>query len=93
MVYFQEWLDINAISSLSLEVTESSDIKHDWLSLMNVCSQMKYYTVLNLYNMVELVREKWKDNLEVFINFKHITPFIIYMVDNVSLIAKRNNPT
>lgn len=63
--YFQDWLNSNAIGAFSQEInkmTTEKQLHEDWLNLMNVCSQMKFYSVTCVQTMVRIVKEKWITN-------------------------------
>ena len=60
--YLQEWLDGNATSNFNQQITKYSGLKEDWLNLMVICSQMKYYSIFTVEKMVVFIKEKWMDS-------------------------------
>ena len=57
--FFQEWLDGNAIASFNLTVNKKSSLPNDWVNLMNIASQMKFYSVSTVSKMTTFLKQKW----------------------------------
>lgn len=57
--YFQEWLDLNALGCFQREITPTSSVQRDWANLLNISSQMKFYSPSTVVKMTRIFGIKW----------------------------------
>ena len=55
-------MDGYAINNFNQLITKTSDLKEDWVNLMNICSQMKYYSIFTIEKIVVFIKDKWMDS-------------------------------
>ena len=99
--YFQEWLDINALSQFKNAVQKNTSLKQDWLNLTSIAYQMKFYSCNSVSLMSNVIQKKWINTSErsrnvlvsQFLKFKHTSPFILQLFDFVNnTMVKNVNP-
>lgn len=66
---FQEWLDFNACGNFNQAVDKKSTLANDWVNLMQICTQMKFYSNSTVEKMTHLVKSKW-----IYSSVKHADP-------------------
>jgi len=55
-------MDGYAINNFNQLITKTSGLKEDWVNLMNICSQMKYYSIFTIEKIVVFIKDKWMDS-------------------------------
>ena len=102
-IYFKDWLDSNAMGMFHQEINDVKSLRQlhdDWVNFINLCSQMKYYSITLILSMVEILKEKWllepstpddeeEDPLALFVQFKHTSPYVVQILERINLIVDK----